>query len=104
MKKTEKTANLTSFHNHTFRATLKEVMEILGEPVHSDNDGLDKVNFEWDMETESGNVFTVYDWKVYEPLKMDDEIIWHIGSHNSLISAEALEEIKKEFNKTIHTE
>ncbi len=37
---------------------------------------------EWELETESGEVFTVYDWKQYEPLEEREFINWHVGAHS----------------------
>ena len=41
-----------------------------------------KVNFDWQMQTDGGKVFTVYDWKEYRPLLPDEEICWHVGGFN----------------------
>ncbi len=63
MKKTDAIPNGTSFHNVVINATPKQLREILGEPTYEQNDGSGKVNMEWVMLTDEGEIFTVYDWK-----------------------------------------
>ena len=58
MKKTTKEANGTSFHDTTIRCSVKLLKEILGECTYGNNDGQDKVDYEWIMETEDGHVCT----------------------------------------------
>ena len=94
MKHTSKSANGTSFHDTTFSATVGDLRKILGEPCCEQNDGEDKVNFEWEMETDDGEVFTVYDWKEYRKLKEDEEIEWHIRGNSRGVTEKALEEIE----------
>ena len=95
MKQTDKSANGTSFHNHTFSATVGDLRKALGEPYCEQNDGEDKVNFDWIMETEDGEVFTVYDWKEYRQLDENEDIEWHIGGRSGLTTGQALSEITK---------
>ena len=95
MKRTDKTANGTSFHDHTFTATVDDLRHVLGEPDFESNDGEDKNNFDWIMETEDGDVFTVYDWKEYRQLAEDEVIEWHIGGRSGLITEKALLEIRE---------
>ena len=99
MKNTRKDPSGTSFHNHTFQATVSELRQILGEPYSESNDGQDKVNFYWVMETEDDQVFTVYDWKEYRPLSEDEIIEWHIGGHSSLVTMKASREINAALSK-----
>ena len=95
MKQTDKSADGTSFHNHTFTATVDDLRNVLGEPYCEQNDGEDKVNFDWIMETEDGEVFTVYDWKEYRQLDENEDIEWHIGGRSGLTTGKALSEITK---------
>ncbi len=95
MKQTDKSANGTSFHDHTFSATVGDLRKSLGEPYCEQNDGEDKVNFEWIMETEEGQVFTIYDWKEYRRLDEDETVEWHIGGRSGLTTGQALSEITK---------
>ena len=56
-----------------------KLIEILGRPTFDDNIGQDKVNMEWVCESREGFVFTIYDWKEYEPLNEEYEYGFHIG-------------------------
>jgi len=94
MKQTQKDPTGTSFHDCTITATVNELKTILGTPEFSDNDGEDKVNFEWNMETDNGDIFTVYDWKEYRTIETDEEIEWHIGGCSSAITFEAAREVE----------
>ena len=95
MKQTDKSADGTSFHDHTFTATVAELRRVLGQPKFESNDGEDKVNFDWIMETEDGEPFTVYDWKEYRTLPEDEVIEWHIGGRSGLTTGQARSEITK---------
>ena len=95
MKRTDKSANGTSFHNHTFTATVDDLMNVLGQPKFESNDGQDKTNFDWIMETEDGEPFTVYDWKEYRRLEEDEVIEWHIGGRSGADTEKALLEIRE---------
>jgi hypothetical protein len=94
MKKTFKEANGTSFHSTVIKATVNELKQILGEPDYDGNDGEDKVNFEWVMETNNGDVFTVYDYKEYRSLPENEVIEWHIGGYNKDVTEQAKREIE----------
>lgn len=93
MKHTTKSASGTSFFGDEFHARVSDLRRILGEPKFENNDGQDKTNFDWTLETESGDVFTVYDWKYYRPLDEEEMVQWHIGGHNGLVTKMALGEI-----------
>jgi hypothetical protein len=93
MKQTDKSANGTSFHDTTFIATVADLRKILGEPQCEQNDGQDKCNFDWTMETDDGTVFTVYDWKEYRRLEEDEDIEWHVGGRSGADTEKALNEI-----------
>lgn len=99
MKPTKKDLGVTSFHGCVFTATVNDLRKILGEPAYEQNDGEDKVNFEWEMETEQGTVFTVYDWKEYRRIREDEKIEWHIGSDSPIESGMAGVEINEALAK-----
>jgi hypothetical protein len=93
MKPTEKDTNGTSFHDTIINCSVVTLKKVLGEPTYEQNDGSDKVNFRWEMETESGDVFTLYDWKEYRSISVNEVIEWHIGGHNKQITDQAKSEI-----------
>ena len=84
----------TSFHNSTITASVNELIAALGEPQYQSNDGQDKVNFEWECETEEGDVFTIYDWKEYRSISTDEQIEWHIGGNSGFQTSIAAEEVE----------
>jgi hypothetical protein len=91
--KTSKEVFGTGFHLSTIRASVNELVSIIGEPVYDGNTGEDKVNIEWELEDEEGNVVTIYDWKEYRKIGMDEKIEWHIGGMSKEITDNAKEEI-----------
>lgn len=75
----------TSFHGVTITTTVRKLIDVcerLGIPYEDNNTGDDKTNFDFDFETEDGTYFTVYDWKNYRPLGLDERITWNIGGAN----------------------
>ena len=92
-KKTYKSTDGTSFFGTTIRATVNQLISAFGEPSDDSNTGEDKVNFEWEMETEEGEVFTIYDWKEYRMIDVDEYVIWHIGAKDKSTSNTAEDEI-----------
>jgi len=98
MKKTTKSTNGTSFHGETISASVNDLIRILGEPTNEQNDGSDKVNFEWEMELDNGEVFTVYDWKEYRRISKTEIIEWHIGSLEPQTSIDAAEHLSTFFD------
>lgn len=95
MKKTDKILHGTLFHGEVFRATVGELRRALGEPTYCDNHGKAKVNFEWQMETAAGELFTVYDWKEWRPLTEDETVEWYIGGETAKVTCQAFNEIIK---------
>ena len=75
-------------------ATPQRLTDLFGPAHYSANDGEDKSNFDWTLMI--GDIpFTVYDWKEYRTLELDEEVEWHIGAHNSFIASQALSAIIK---------
>jgi hypothetical protein len=91
-KKTYQSADGTSFHGVVIRATVDQLISAFGDPSMEYNTGEDKVNFEWEMETDEGEVFTIYDWKEGRPLQ---RVTWHIGAMSKSVSYDAEGELKK---------
>lgn len=88
----------TSFHDTVIVATPAELTAALGTPTFGDNDGQDKVNMEWCLQLD-GKPFTIYDWKEYKPLNMNNEYEWHIGGHNRTVTENALAALIKMLDK-----
>ena len=99
MRVTTKQPHGTSFYGTTIKTSVEKLKAVLGLPQYEGNYGEDKVNFEWTMETDSGDVFTVYDWKEYRSIKPTEIIAWHIGGANDTITNQAAMEIEAAINK-----
>jgi hypothetical protein len=98
MKKTNKSSNCTSFHGVTIESTVDKLTKFLGEPDYVDNSGEDKVNYSWDLETNEGDVVTLYTWKEYRPIETDEEIIFHIGGmvrNHTILGKQEITELLK---------
>jgi hypothetical protein len=98
-KSTSKSSSCTSFFGVTFQATPQQLIDLFPNSYHSQNDGRDKTNFDFTLETESGDVFTIYDWKEYMPLAMSAMIDWHIGSFNEQTCMQGKAEVLELLNK-----
>jgi hypothetical protein len=94
-KLTNQNTDGTSFHGVVIRATVNQLISAFGDPSMEYNTGEDKVNFEWEMETNEGEVFCIYDWKEGRPLGKDEFVTWHIGAKSKSVSNDAEREILK---------
>ena len=83
----------TSFHFTTITTTVNKLTEALGEAQCIDNTGDDKVNYDWNCETEDGDVFTIYDWKEYRSIGSYERIEFHIGGKDKSITEKAKREL-----------
>lgn len=92
-KLSKKSGTGTSFYDTVITCSYNQLVEAIGEPQHSDNTGEDKTNFDWKCELNDGQVFTIYDWKEYRPLELDEIIEWHIGGNNHIVTRQALIEL-----------
>jgi hypothetical protein len=99
MKKTEKSANGTSFHDVTIKTTVNELTRVLGEPSYTGDFSEDKVSVEWICETEEGEVVTIYDWKEYRSIGKDETIEFHLGGHSKMHTLNGKEELVTLLNK-----
>ena len=99
MKKTEKSANGTSFHDVTIKTTVNELTRVLGEPSYTGDFSEDKVTVEWICETEEGDVVTIYDWKEYRSIGKDEKIEFHLGGQRKIHTLNGKEELVKLLNK-----
>jgi hypothetical protein len=91
MKQTTKSTSGTHFLDVTVFASRKELITICGKPQPSSDDF--KVRYCWDMETEDGDVFTIYDWRDLFIRDLDEPITWHIGSFDYLAADTARHEL-----------
>jgi hypothetical protein len=85
----------TSFFGTTFPATVVQLIEAIGQPTFKTNTGEDKTNFEWNKELEVGTILSIYDWKYYRSISLDEVIDWHIGGKNGDNTVKALDQLSK---------
>ena len=80
----------TSYHGDSIKASFFQLTHLFGLP--SINNCESKVNYEWELQTEGGIPFTLYDWKYYRPLLIEEIIEWNIGTdtkeHSKIIKQE----------------
>jgi hypothetical protein len=51
------------------------------------------------LENEDEEIITIYDWKMYREVGLDEEIEWYIGGHNKQSTEKTKEEILNLLNK-----
>lgn len=104
VKKSKKSATGTSFHNVTVCCTPQQLIDLLGPAQWESNSGLDKTNFDWVCETEDGVLFTIYDWKYYRALDLNESVNWHIGGQSFISTSKAADALNlalaKKFKKS----
>jgi hypothetical protein len=93
MKLTNESANGTSFHGITIKTTVNELIRVLGNPQEDSNTGKDKVNFDWTCERENGDIVTIYDWKEYRMIDVNEEIEFHLGGYSPLSTFNGREDL-----------
>ena len=84
----------SSWFQEVVITTYPKLKEILGRPTFEDNTGQDKTNMEWVCESREGFVFTIYDWKEYEPLNEEYNYGFHIGGFSEEETKKAKAEIE----------
>ena len=78
----------SSFHFITLKCTPGQLIQVaekynISYIENKEGDG-NKVNFEFEFETEDGLFFTAYDWKEYRPLELGETIEFHIGAKDEM--------------------
>ncbi len=68
------------------KCSYNKLVSVFGEP-NSGPSGDGKVLNEWVMETDDGDVVTIYDWKtdIDYSTEPDELYEWHIGGHKSCV-------------------
>ena len=70
-------ASFTGLVGHVM-TTYSALVKAFGAPHYVDED---KSTVEWDFKTDSGVIFTIYDWKTSST--PTGNYNWHIGGHDS---------------------
>ncbi len=74
-----------SFHDVTIKTTPNKLIELFQYfklDYWEQNDGSDKVNFDFEAVLDDGTYFSLYDWKEYEPLDLNSKYEFHIGGES----------------------
>lgn len=87
--------NGTSFYNDTIYASANEICEKLGVDITC-YDG-DKTHYEFELITEGGTPFCIYDWKEGDWVTTDTKLHYHIGARNAEDSKAVAEILKYEY-------
>lgn len=95
VKETIKDCNGTSFHDTTIVTTPRKLIELFPNSYSEQNNGEDKVNFDFVLENSKGEVFTIYDWKEYRPIGLDEQIEFHIGGLSKSITEQSKRDLQK---------
>ena len=86
------------FHNLDFTAAIEDIEKVCGPIMYSDNDVNEVTQNEWEMQTEDGTAFTIYDFKEFREYDKSEKIVWHIGADNRFGSKKGYEELKRAFH------
>lgn len=92
IKRSEQSANGTSYYCVDVCSTIDELTALLGEPEHNVDD---KVQYTWVCETEEGDIFTIYDRNERFGFHKDEPIRFHIGAHSQAVCRSAKLELKQ---------
>lgn len=95
-KLTNKTTNGTSYFGINVNTTMRKLIEVLGK---ANGESCAKVDYCWDCELSTGEVFTIYDWKSFRKIRMDDVVDFHVGGFNKEDTIKAQRIILKELEK-----
>lgn len=98
-KLTNKSTDMTSYYGANIETTINKLTRLLGYP----NGGTcSKVSHSWNCELATGEVFTIYDWKLYKTPMANDIICFHIGGFNksdTFTAREVLLQKLEEYNE-----
>ena len=89
----------SSFHGTTITLTPRQLIDYCEKnniDYCDNNTGEGKTNFDFDFDTKEGVYFTVYDWKEYRKLSLDEYVEWHIGGKSRSDTMSAYFELKKD--------
>jgi PKD repeat protein len=95
VKETSQSTSGTSFHNTTITTNVARLIELFPNSYSDQNNGENKVNYDFELETSTGEVFTIYDWKEYRPIDDYEQIQFHIGGFSREVTEQAKRELLK---------
>lgn len=87
-----------SFHGHSVHTSKDDLEKVCGKVMFTDNDLAEDVKHVWEMQSEDGTLFTIYDYKEYREYPSNEKIDWHIGANNRFGAKKGYDEIKRGFH------
>lgn len=81
----------TSFFGGVIQTSFFKLVSLFGVPDIITSES--KVNYEWELNCD-GIPFSIYDWKMYRPLLIEEDIEWHIGTTSEEYSDIVVENLK----------
>ena len=70
-----------SFGGVFIQTTLRKLRDEFGSESFT-NPTNEKTTHEWAFEIRPDSILTIYDWKEFREIELDEEIEWHIGRRN----------------------
>ena len=95
-KTTKKSTDGTSYYGIFVSTTAKSLIDIFGKEQLVDQ--CSKSKRQWFCETSNGKVFTVYDYKWYRDISLEEMVDYHIGGFCKEDTMQAKKEIEKILN------
>ena len=90
-------SNYTSLRGYV-KLKYDDIVEKLGKPLFGPNDPGDKVSCQWIIKF-GNDVATIYDWKEYRSLDLEEGVDFHIGGHSHQVTKRGYQEILDELQK-----
>ena len=91
-----------SFHGVKIKTTPNKLIKLFQYfrlDYSEQNDGYDKVNFDFEALLDDGTYFSLYDWKEYEPLDLNSKYEFYIGGENPNSTLKAKQTLLKLLKK-----
>ena len=95
INETTRSINGTSFHGTTINTKVQKLIDLFPNSYYEENTGVEKSNFDFTLETSEGVIFTIYDWKEYRPIGLNEVIEFHIGGLTKMDTENAKRELLK---------
>jgi hypothetical protein len=95
-RSTTKDTSGTSFHGTRITTTVGKLKKLFPNSYYDNNNGEDKSNYDFELETDNGDVFTIYDWKEGRPIGDNEKITFNIGGFSSTVTIQAKNELLRQ--------
>lgn len=79
----------TYFHGSTICTTVNKLLKFFRHSCQKNEDVRDKVQYEFTLEDNEGNIVTIYDWKECRHFREDEMITFNIGGKSEAVTEKA---------------